>query len=79
MSDYLNFKKILTNIDIDQMLGPDIDRRYLRIHQVDFDLAAGTTRLVLRGIMPDELRERRIPPLVAMQAERERIRKVFAR
>lgn len=78
MSDHLNFSKILTNIDVDQMLGPDIDRRYLRIHQVDYNLSSGTTRLVLRGILPEELRERRIPPLIALQNERERLRKLFA-
>lgn len=78
MSDHLNFNKILTNIDMDQMLGPDIDRRYLRIHQVDFDLAAGTTRLILRAILPDEFRKQRVPPLIALQTERERLRKVFS-
>lgn len=78
MSDHLNFNRVLLDVDLEQLLGPDTDRRYLRIHQVDYDLAKGTTRLTLRGVLPDEYKQR-VMKLVPMQAARERIRKLFIR
>lgn len=82
MPDRLNFTRRMPLVDVDQILGPDRDRRYLRIHKVDVapegkDTEHGTT-LTLRGLPPTELNER-IKPLIAKQVEKERIRKLFNR
>lgn len=78
MPDVLHFTRPMPLVDMDQMLGPDTDRRFLAIRRNAYDKATGITTLTLRGILPDEFRER-IQPLLAKQAERERIRALFTR
>lgn len=67
---------ISTTYDRDQMIGPDVGRRYLAIKSVDYAPATDISTAKLRGILPDEFRER-VTALVGKQQERERIRKLF--
>jgi hypothetical protein len=76
MPDILHFRRDMTNVDFDQMIGPDFGRRYLGIKHVDYDAETNVSTVTLRGILPAEFRGR-IKPRVAEQQARERIRKLF--
>lgn len=75
MPDVLHFKG-RHDFDRDWLIGPDFGRRYLLPRKVEYNPETDISTITLRGIMPDELRER-VTPLVAAQREHERIRKVF--
>lgn len=70
MPNVLHFPRDMSAVDMGQMIGPDMHRRYLGIKS-----ATGST-VTLYGIMPDEYRER-VAVLVAKETERERIRALF--
>lgn len=74
--DILHFSKPLHDVDMEQTLGPDSDRRYLAVRKVDVTPTA--TTVTLRGILPDEFRERAMAG-VAKQREFARIRALFIR
>ena len=77
MPDVLHYKGDLTaTIDLDQMIGPDFGKRWLGIRKVEYDPGTDVTTLTLRGILPDEYRERVLPMMEQAQAH-ERIRKLF--
>ena len=75
--EVLHYRGDLTaTIDRDQMLGPDFGHRHLAIRSVNYDPATDISTVKLRGILPDEFREK-IGPLVEMQHTREKIRRLF--
>jgi hypothetical protein len=76
MPDYLHFRHCMCDVDMDQMLGPDMDRRYLAPRSVDYSPETGVSTLTLRAILPAEFRER-VTALAEKERERERIRKLF--
>jgi len=77
MPDILRYKGDLTaSIDRDQMIGPDFGKRWLGIRKVEYHPDTGSTWVTLRGILPDEYRER-LQPMVEQAREQERIRKLF--
>lgn len=77
MADVLRYPGDITQtIDRAQMIGPDFGRRYLAIRSAEYDAAKDITVAKLRGIMPDEFRER-VTTLMAGQSERVRIAKLF--
>lgn len=76
MPDILRHQGRLDDIDFDHMYGPDRDRRYLMIKAVSYDANTDVTELRLRAVLPDEFRQR-VEPLMAKQAERDRIRTFF--
>jgi hypothetical protein len=76
MPDYLHFRRDMAAIDMGQMLGPDMDRRYLAPRSVDYSPETGVSTLTLRAILPAEFRER-VTALAEKERERERIRGLF--
>ena len=77
MPDLLRYKGDLTaTIDRDQMIGPDFGKRWLGIRKVEYDPVANITTVTLRGILPDEYRER-VGPRIEQARAHERIRKLF--
>jgi hypothetical protein len=76
MPDVLHFRGFLDDFDPDHLIGPDFGGRWLRISHVEYDTGTDISTAVLRGVLPDDYRER-VKPLVANQRERERIRKLF--
>jgi hypothetical protein len=76
MTDRLHFRGDLTNADRDQMIGPDFGRRWLAIRKIDYDPDTCVSTVTLRGVMPDEYRQR-LQPLVAQAKEYARIKELF--
>ncbi len=76
MTDVLHFKGDLTRADREQLIGPDFGRRWLAIRKVDYDPDTDVSTVTLRGVMPDEYRQR-LEPQVAQAQEHARIRRLF--
>jgi hypothetical protein len=76
MTDLLRFKGDLTRADREQLIGPDFGRRWLAIRTVDYDPDTCVSTVTLRGVMPDEYRQR-LQPLVAQAKEYARIKELF--
>ena len=77
MPDVLHYRGDLTaSIDRVQMIGPDFGKRWLGIRKVEYDPNTDVTTVTMRGILPDEYRER-IGLMVTQAREQERIRKLF--
>jgi hypothetical protein len=76
MPDVLHFRGNIIPFDSSQMIGPDFGRRYLAIRTATYDPTTDISTVVLRGILPDEYRER-VTALVAKERERVRIRELF--
>jgi len=77
MPDALHYKGDITaSIDCDQMIGPDFGKRWLGIRTVEYDPATDIMTVTLRGILPDEYRER-VGPMIEQAQAQERIRKLF--
>lgn len=77
MTDVLRYRGDITQtIDRDHLIGPDFGQRYLLPRKVTYDRATDRTTVKLRGVMPQEFRDR-VSILRDGQVERERIRQVF--
>jgi hypothetical protein len=77
MPDVLHYRGDLTaSIDRDQMIGPDFGKRWLGIRDVTYNPANDISTVRLRGILPDEYRQR-IEPMVAEARARARIHRLF--
>lgn len=81
MSEHLRYHGNITAntelADDANMLGPDMDRRYLTIVKLDYDRNADVTVATLRPVMPAEFRER-VMRLAETQAKpAARLRKLF--
>lgn len=76
MPDVLHFTGRLDDIDFDHIYGPDRDRRYLIVKSVAYDAHTNITELRLRALLGEEFRKR-VTPLIAGQAERQRIRELL--
>jgi hypothetical protein len=76
MTDLLRFKGDLTRADRDQMIGPDFGRRWLAIRKIDYNPDTNVSTVTLRGVMPEEYRQR-LQPQVAQAQEHARIKELF--
>lgn len=77
MSDILRYRGDITaTCDRDHMIGPDFGKRYLAVRSLAYDPVTDLTTATLRGILPDEFRER-ITVLMARQQEYDRIKVLF--
>jgi hypothetical protein len=76
MTDLLRFKGDLTRADRDQLIGPDFGRRWLAIRKIDYNPDTNVSTVTLRGVMPDEYRQR-LQPQVLQAQEHARIKELF--
>lgn len=77
MPDQLTYRGDITpTLDYEWMLGPDFGKRALLPRKAVYDPATDTTLVALRGVLPNEFRER-VTELVPMQAQREKLFRLF--